>query len=74
MIMYKLTADWLALNKMNLQTGLLNEKSLSLWNKMIQSNQNINQLSEKKFSFDTTNTDLTYLNYKDNSLKKKPKM
>lgn len=73
-IMYQLTADWLALNNMSLQTGFLNDKSLSLWNKMIQSNPNINQLSEKSFSFDTRNNDLSYLNYRDSTNKKKPKI
>lgn len=73
-IMYKLTADWLALNNMQLKTGLLNDKSLPLWNKMLQLDSRINQLSEKSFSFDTRNTDLSYLNYKESTNKKKPKI
>jgi len=73
-IMYKLTADWLALNNMQLKTGLLNDKSLPLWNKMLQLNMSIKQLSENSFSFDTRNTDLTYLNYKESINKKKPKI
>lgn len=73
-IMYQLTADWLALNNMCLQSSQINEKSLSLWNKMIQSNPSINQLSEKSFSFDTRKNNLSYLNYREIDPKKKPKI
>lgn len=71
-MMYTLTADWLYLNKMNLFSGLLNDKSKKLWiEKFPKENIKIIETSENHYTLDRSDIDLNYLYRKNNIVKNK---
>lgn len=70
--MYTLTADWLYLNKINLFSGLLNDKSKKLWiERFPKENIKTIEIAENYYMLDRSDIDLNYLYKKNNIVKNK---
>lgn len=77
--LYKLTADWLALNKLSLQKGGTNEYSERFWSEVFEKNKNEFNLKniDGVLKLDHSNFDLSYLKIPENNkkiIKKKNKI
>jgi hypothetical protein len=72
--MYKIAADWMALNSLPMCKGGTNEYSFPLWGKQMPKDDRFNLIkeSDNKYKLDHRKFDLSYFNIKAKNAKKTP--